>query len=177
MFRNGDKDLNSICEMNNPRFAAPEESGMALDGFKGRNQYVGATATRVSAFSSSVSDLIKGHWMEPVKESVCRNNGKMVPSNMTNEFQPLDLTVNRSCKAYLRKETNTWFSDQVQSQIQNGVTPEKVQVDLRISVLKPLHAEWVKAIGHRRLLTIAAAREGGGSICIDFYDFERCYIL
>ena len=66
-----------------------------------------------------------------------------VPSNMTNEFQPLDLAVNRSCKAYLRKQTNTWFSDQVQSQIQNGVTPEKVQVDLRISILKPLHAKWV----------------------------------
>ena len=66
-----------------------------------------------------------------------------VPSNMTNEFQPLDLTVNRSCKAYLRKQTNTWFSDQVQSQIKNGVTTENVKVDLRISVLKPLHAKWV----------------------------------
>ena len=60
-----------------------------------------------------ISDVFKGHWAESVKESVRRSNGKMVPvpSNMTNEFQPLDLTVNQSCKAYLRKQTNTWFSD------------------------------------------------------------------
>ena len=31
----------------------------------------------------------------------------------------------------------------VQSQIEKGIQPDKASVDLRISVLKPLHAKWL----------------------------------
>ena len=68
-----------------------------------------------------------------------------VPNNLTNEFQPLDLTVNRTCKAFFRKESQEWFTSQVQLQIENGVTPEEVKVDTKISILKPLHAKWVRS--------------------------------
>ena len=64
-----------------------------------------------------------------------------IPNNLTNEFQPLDLTVNRTCKSYLQKQTEEWLSNQVEAQIQNGIKPENVKVDMRISVLKPLHAK------------------------------------
>lgn len=92
-----------------------------------------------------IADVFKGHWTHDVKKMVHDSCGKMVPvpNNMTDKFQPLDLTVNRSCKAHLRKRTHEWFSNQVQQQIQNGVTPEKVKIDLKLSVLKPLHAKWV----------------------------------
>ena len=62
---------------------------------------------------------------------------------MTNHFQPLDLTVNRTCKAFLWKQTQEWFSSEVQIQIQNGVKPENVKVNLRISVLTPMQAKRV----------------------------------
>ena len=62
---------------------------------------------------------------------------------MTAYLQPLDLTVNRSCKAFLRNQAQTWYSHQVQSQIEKGIQPDKVSVDLRISVLKPLHTKWL----------------------------------
>ena len=29
------------------------------------------------------------------------------------------------------------------AQIQNGIKPENVKVDMKISVLKPLHAKWI----------------------------------
>ena len=80
-----------------------------------------------------------------MKNLVSSSNGTMVPipNNLTNEFQPLDLTVNRTCKSYLRTQTQEWLSTQVQAQMQNGIKPENVKVDMRISVLKPLHAKWI----------------------------------
>lgn len=92
-----------------------------------------------------VADVFKAHWTDAVKKLVSDNNGKMVPvpNNMTSYLQPLDLTVNRSCKAFLRNQAQKWYSEQVQSQIVNGIQPDKVSVDLRITVLKPLHAKWV----------------------------------
>ena len=80
-----------------------------------------------------------------MKQLVSDNHGKMipVPNNMTQKFQPLDLTVNRSCKAFVQKESQTWYANQVQAQITNGVEPEKVAIGLKISTLKPQHCHWV----------------------------------
>ena len=91
-----------------------------------------------------IADVFKGHWTEGVKKIVNESHGKMVPvpNNMTDKFHPLDLTVSRSCKAHLRRKTHEWFSGQVQK-IQNGIAPEKVKVDLKMSTLKPLHRNWV----------------------------------
>ena len=36
----------------------------------------------------------------------------------------------------------SYYLEQVQKQIINGVTPEKVMVDLRMIAPKPLHAKW-----------------------------------
>ena len=62
---------------------------------------------------------------------------------MTHKFQPLDLTVNRSCKAFLRKKSEEWFSHENAKQINSGKLPEDVNVDVRISILKPLQAKWI----------------------------------
>ena len=69
-----------------------------------------------------------------------------VPNNLTYVFRPLDLTVNKTCKAYLRKQTQDWLSRQVQVQLQNGVQPENVNVDMKISTLKRLHAKWITSL-------------------------------
>ena len=89
--------------------------------------------------------VFKGHWTDQMKALVSSSNGKTipVPNNLTNEFQPLDLTVNRTCEAFFRKESQEWFASQVQLQIENGATPEEVKVDTKISILKPLYAKWV----------------------------------
>ena len=52
-----------------------------------------------------IADVFKGQWTPAVRKKMADFNGKMmpVPSNMTNHFKTLDLTVNRSGKTYLRK--------------------------------------------------------------------------
>ena len=39
-------------------------------------------------------------------------------------------------QGFFRKESQEWFTSQVQLQIENGVTPEEVKVDTKISILK-----------------------------------------
>ena len=56
----------------------------------------------------------------------------------------MDLSVNKPAKDFLRKEFNTWYSKQVCSQFQGK--SEKSAIDTRASVVKPLGAEWMKAL-------------------------------
>ena len=66
-----------------------------------------------------------------------------VPPNMTKFYQPLDLTVNGSAKRFMGKKFNGWYSDQITQQLESGKSLEDVDVKLRLSILKPIHAEWV----------------------------------
>ena len=66
-----------------------------------------------------------------------------VPANMTNFFQPLDLTVNGAAKRFAKKEVITYYSAQVQQQLEGGTNLEDINFDLRLSVIKPLHARWL----------------------------------
>ena len=77
-----------------------------------------------------ISDVFKGQWTDSVKQLVSDNNGEMVreSNDMTHKFQPLDLIVNRSCKAFMRKESQNRHANQVQAQITNCVEPEKVAI-------------------------------------------------
>ena len=72
-------------------------------------------------------------------------NGRTVavPHSMTNFFQPFDLTVNRSCRSFLQNKEQTWYADQVQSQIARGIAPESVSLNLEMSTLKALHVKWI----------------------------------
>ena len=61
-----------------------------------------------------------------------------VPANMTHFFQPFDLTVNRSAKQFI-----TYYSDAVKQEIDNGKEIEDIEVDFRLTTIKPLHAQWL----------------------------------
>ena len=54
-----------------------------------------------------------------------------------------DLTVNREAKKFMKDQFTSWFSAQIQSQLDSGMVLNDVDVDLRLSVLKPIHATWI----------------------------------
>ena len=58
-------------------------------------------------------------------------------------YQPLDLTVNRYAKHYFKNEFNEWYLQQASSQLACGINLEDIEVNLKLSLIKPIHAAWV----------------------------------
>ena len=90
-------------------------------------------------------DVFKGQMTNVVKQKLELLDMELVavPANMTHFFQPLDLTVNGAAKSFAKKEFITYYSAQVQQQIEGGTNLEDINVDLRLSVIKPLQAQWL----------------------------------
>ena len=66
-----------------------------------------------------------------------------VPKNLTHLLAPLDLTVNKSLKTLEGREVSVYYSEAIAKYIRlNPTAPiEDAKVDIRMSVIKPLHAK------------------------------------
>ena len=64
-----------------------------------------------------------------------------IPANCTNKLQPMDLSVNKSLKEFLKKQFGDWYSQMVFKDLEES---RRVPVDLHLSVMKPLNATWLK---------------------------------
>ena len=51
----------------------------------------------------------------------------LVPNNMTQLFQPLDLTVNKHCKSYLKRLFSEWYAQQIENQLSLGKKLKKLR--------------------------------------------------
>ena len=65
------------------------------------------------------------------------------PNNMTNYFQMLDLNVNGHAKEFLKKKFEVWYAEQATKQIKAGKNIYDVEVPMKMSDMKPIHARWV----------------------------------
>ena len=90
-------------------------------------------------------DLFRGQKTERVLSKLAFLNIEIVsvPVNMTHFFQPIDLTVNGQAKKFCKEKFTTWYSGEVQRQLDSGTSFEDTEVDLRMSVIKPIHAGWL----------------------------------
>ena len=78
--------------------------------------------------TAGVLGLLKSNKVETV----------FVPPNTTDQLQPLDLSVNKPAKDFLRKKFEEWYALQVYNQ---GTT---VPIKFPLSTMKPLGAQWIK---------------------------------
>ena len=62
---------------------------------------------------------------------------------MTKFYQPLDLTVNAYAKYFMARKFSDWYTQQVSAQLDKGIAIDEINIKLRLSLLKPLHAEWL----------------------------------
>ena len=62
---------------------------------------------------------------------------------MIHLFQPLDLTVNKAAKNYTKQKFSDWFTCQINAGLENGQELDDIEIEYRLSVLKPLHAKWL----------------------------------
>ena len=116
-------------------------------------------------------DNFKGQCTENLLKLLDANNISVVliPPNCTDRLQPLDVSVNKAAKEFLRNSFQKWYASIVCSQL-NGET-EKKAVDLRLSVMKPHGAKWLVEL-HEYLrskpdIIINGFRETGILDCVD----------
>lgn len=67
----------------------------------------------------------------------------IVPANCTDWLQPLNISVNKPAKDFLHGKFQHWYSEEVRKQLSRN---EDVKVNLAMSVVKPLGAQWLIAL-------------------------------
>ena len=71
----------------------------------------------------------------------------LLPPNTTDRLQPLDVSVNKPAKQFLRQKFDEWYSQQVINQL-NGKSDEEIEdfelppIDLSMARMKEVSAEW-----------------------------------
>ena len=55
----------------------------------------------------------------------------------------MDLTVNKHCKTFLKKLFSEWYAQQIENQLALGEKVEEINIQFRLSIVKPLHAKWL----------------------------------
>ncbi|KAK3082872.1 hypothetical protein FSP39_007612 [Pinctada imbricata] len=98
----------------------------------------------------AIIDVYKAHRSESVIEKLRKNNIAVVyvPANCTDKLQPMDQQVNKSFKDALKLEFQTWYSGQVVNGLKEGKSVDEIikSIDLRASVIKPIHAGWMNKV-------------------------------
>ena len=71
----------------------------------------------------------------------------LVPPNCTDCLQPLDVSVNKPAKDFLKSKFWEWYASQLLQQLEKGTEPDKLKpIDMQLKVMKPLCAKWFVAI-------------------------------
>lgn len=137
----------SFCVSQNPKHYSNEAETIGLIGSV-TNPYLVKKRQELSLPQSQkallIWDVSRGQKTQKVCSKLSSLNIEVisVPANMTHFFQPLYLTVNGQAKKFCKNKFATWYSAQVQKQVDSGINFEDVDVDLKLSVLKPIHATW-----------------------------------
>ena len=61
--------------------------------------------------------------------------------NCTDRLQPMDLSVNRNIKEFLKNKFGKWYASMVFANWDDSLTP--ASLDLWLSIMKPLNAKWL----------------------------------
>ena len=91
-----------------------------------------------------------------------------VLASCTGELQPLDLSVNDEFKALMKDSFARWYAHEVETALDGGASLEKVMVDLKASLIKPIHGKWLITILESRKATLVRGFEAAGIMdCLD----------
>ncbi len=76
-----------------------------------------------------IFDRFKGQCTEGMMSLIDDNHLRLVivPANCTDRLQPLDVSVNKSAKEFLRRKFQQWYSEEVRRQTESG---KGIKVDL-----------------------------------------------
>lgn len=99
----------------------------------------------------AIFDVFRGQMTAEVFALLDHNSIHVVkvPVNCTDQLQPIDLSINKSVKEFVRKKFQQWYAGEVEKQMDQGM--EHAPVDLapvnpRMSIMKPLGARWLVSL-------------------------------
>jgi len=97
-----------------------------------------------------IFDEFKGQTTDNVLSCLDENNilYVMVPPNCTDQLQPLDVSVNKPAKDFLRAKFREWYAKKIFTQLDeregSAASNSTINpVDLRLSIIKPIGAQWM----------------------------------
>jgi len=98
----------------------------------------------------AIFDVFKAHRSDKLLSMLKKSGIRVmfVPASCTDQLQPLDQTVNKKYKDYFKKQFHLWYSETLAKSLtekksNDNEERQSVKVDLRTSVVKPLHTKWV----------------------------------
>ena len=94
-----------------------------------------------------IIDNFKGQVTDGIVQLLDDNNIHLVklPANTTDRLQPMDISVNKAAKDFLRHKFNEWYSEQVAEKLGDGdIDQLQAQpVNLSAAVMKSIGAKWI----------------------------------
>ena len=92
-----------------------------------------------------IIDTFIGEDDDEMRKFCVKNSCEMViiPHNLTNKFQTLDISVNKAAESFIFDKYNSWLTSEVSKQLRAGKAAEDVNVSLKLSVIKPRDAKWI----------------------------------
>ena len=89
-----------------------------------------------------IFDVFAAHRTDSLRNLIAQHNMKVVfvPASCTGELQPLDVSVNDKFKDLMKEEFTKWYSEAVKAGLDAGTPIDGINVDLRMSAIKPVHA-------------------------------------
>ena len=92
-----------------------------------------------------IFDVFKAQCTQRVFDLIDENHcvTVFVPENFTHAFQPLDLAINNVAKSFLKSKFSEWYSKEIAKALDKGQDIHEVKVDTTLTVMKPIHAQWI----------------------------------
>ena len=92
-----------------------------------------------------IYDVFRGQVTQRVLDLIESNHcvNVYVPPDLTHIFQVLDLWINGHAKQFLNGKFSQWYTEQITKQLDRGVDIYNVKIDTTLTVMKPIHAQWL----------------------------------
>lgn len=95
-----------------------------------------------------IQDNFKGQATKAVLDLLNEHNIHVcfLPPNSTDRLQPMDLSVNKAIKSYMKKEFEEWYAEQIMSQIDSSNDDDIEPIEYPLPVMRELGAKWLVGI-------------------------------
>ena len=92
-----------------------------------------------------IMDNFKGQVVPSVTELLESNiiHTCLLPPNTTDRLQPMDLSVNKPAKDFLKRQFEEWYAENLSEQLSDDIDGSLQPINLGLPVLKELGARWM----------------------------------